>query len=40
MTAGKTGGLHGAGPKQLVNNNNRTETKPTLNTEGFENFGS
>lgn len=23
MTAGKTGGLHGAGPKQLVNNNNR-----------------
>lgn len=39
MTAGKTGGLHGAGPKQLVNNN-RTKTKPTLNTEGFENFGS
>lgn len=40
MTAGNTGSVHGAGPNQLVNNNNRTKTKPTLNTKGFENFES
>lgn len=39
MTAGNTGCLLGAGQNQLVNNN-RTKTKPTLNTEGFENFES